>query len=44
MPQDPNKTLIYHITNVANLPTIVGDGGLYSDAAMTKRKSASEKS
>jgi hypothetical protein len=38
MPLDPEKTLIYHITNVANLPGILADNGLLSDAAMAKRE------
>jgi hypothetical protein len=31
------EVLIYHITDVANLPTIVSDGGLHSDAIMVQR-------
>jgi len=29
---------IYHITDVENLPDILSDGGLYSDAVMAQRK------
>jgi hypothetical protein len=38
MSYDPNKTLIYHITDVANLPAILADDGLNSDEAMAKRQ------
>ena len=37
MPHDPEKTLIYHITDVANLPAIIAENGLCSDAVMVKR-------
>jgi hypothetical protein len=37
MPQDPEKILIYHITDVANLPGILVENGLLSDAVMAKR-------
>jgi len=31
---DINKTWIYHITDAANLPSIIQQGGLYSDVAI----------
>ena len=34
MPIDPAKTLLYHITDVANLQSIFDEGSLLSDAAM----------
>ena len=34
----PAGVLIYHITDVANLPGILNDGGLQSDAIMAQRK------
>jgi hypothetical protein len=34
MPQDLKNILIYHITDVANLPGILAEGGLQSDAVM----------
>ena len=37
MPHDLEKILIYHITDVANLPGILAEGGLQSDAVMVKR-------
>ena len=37
MPHDPEKVLIYHITDVANLQGILTDNGLWSDAVMVKR-------
>jgi len=37
MPHDLEKILIYHITDVANLPGILAEGGLQSDAVMAKR-------
>ena len=37
MPHDLEKILIYHITDVANLPGILAEGGLLSDAIMAKR-------
>ncbi len=33
----PAQVLIYHITDVENLPGILNDGGLYSDAVMAQR-------
>jgi hypothetical protein len=33
----PEKILIYHITDVENLPGILSDGGLHSDAVMDKK-------
>jgi ssDNA thymidine ADP-ribosyltransferase, DarT len=33
----PAHVLIYHITDVANLPDILNDGGLHSDAVMAQR-------
>lgn len=33
----PAQVLIYHITDVANLPNIVSDDGLHSDAVMTRK-------
>jgi hypothetical protein len=38
MPHDPDKTLIYHITDVENLPRILAENGLHSDAMMVKRE------
>ena len=32
----PDQTLIYHITDVANLPGILAGGGLHSDVAMAQ--------
>lgn len=37
MPRDPARTLIYHITHIDNLPSILKDGGLHSDAVMAQR-------
>jgi len=37
MPHDPEQVLIYHITDVANLPAIIAENGLHSDAVMVKR-------
>ena len=37
MTLDPTKTLIYHITDVENLPGILAEGGLHSDAVMAQR-------
>lgn len=37
MTTPPQKPLIYHITHVDNLPSIVADGCLWSDAVMTDR-------
>jgi hypothetical protein len=37
MRHDPEKILIYHITDVANLPSILVENGLHSDAVMVKR-------
>jgi hypothetical protein len=37
MAHDPEKILIYHITDVVNLPGIVAENGIYSDAVMAKR-------
>jgi hypothetical protein len=34
MKHDPASTLIYHITDMANLPAIIDGGGLLSDAKM----------
>ncbi len=36
MKHDPAKTLIYHITDVSNLPEILAAGGLHSDAIIAK--------
>ena len=36
----PDQTLIYHITDVGNLPGILASGGLRSDAAMAQHKPA----
>lgn len=33
----PERPSIYHITHVDNLPSMVADGGLHSDAAMVAR-------
>ena len=35
MAVDPLKTLIYHITDVSNLPAVVAAGGLLSDSALS---------
>ena len=35
----PAQVLIYHITDVENLPNILRDGGLHSDAVMAQRNS-----
>jgi hypothetical protein len=37
MARDPKQVLIYHITHIDNLPGILKDGGLHSDAAMAAR-------
>lgn len=37
MSHRPENVLIYHITDVANLPGILADGGLHSDVAMAQR-------
>jgi hypothetical protein len=37
MAHDPEKTSIYHITDVANLPGIVAENAILSDAVMAKR-------
>jgi hypothetical protein len=37
MSQPPRNPKIYHITHVANLPSIVNDGFVYSDALMIER-------
>ena len=37
MPHNPDQVLIYHITDVANLPAIIVENGLCSDAVMVKR-------
>lgn len=34
---DPSKTYIYHITDMANLPSIINEGGLYSDGVIRDR-------
>jgi ssDNA thymidine ADP-ribosyltransferase, DarT len=36
----PDQTLIYHITDVENLPGILAGGGLRSDAAMAQHNPA----
>jgi hypothetical protein len=33
----PTQVLIYHITDVENLPSILNEGGLHSDAIMVQR-------
>ena len=35
----PEQILIYHITDVENLPNILSEGGLHSDAIMAQRTS-----
>ena len=40
MNANPEQALIYHITDVENLPAILGDGGLYSEARMSERQPA----
>lgn len=37
MARDPKDVLIYHITHIDNLPSILKDGGLHSDAIMAER-------
>src|SRR5436853_5492206 len=37
MPLRPEDRLLYHITDIANLPAILAEGGLLSDAAMSER-------
>lgn len=37
MARDPKEVLIYHITHIDNLPSILKDGGLHSDAVMAAR-------
>jgi len=37
MPHNPEQVAIYHITDVANLPGIISEQALYSDAIMAKR-------
>jgi hypothetical protein len=37
MARDPARVLIYHITHIENLPSILKDGGLHSDAVMARR-------
>ncbi len=37
MTDPPDPTLIYHITHINNLPSILEDGGLLSDAEMIAR-------
>jgi ssDNA thymidine ADP-ribosyltransferase DarT-like protein len=36
----PEQILIYHITDVENLPAILAAGGLHSDAAMAEKQHA----
>ncbi|NDZ17775.1 hypothetical protein C7T35_33505 [Variovorax sp. WS11] len=38
MPRDLNATPIYHITNITNLPAIIAEGRLVSDAMLAARK------
>lgn len=35
MSTNPEQSLIYHITDVENMPGILADGGLHADAVMT---------
>jgi hypothetical protein len=37
MPHNPEQVSIYHITDLANLPGIISEQALYSDAIMAKR-------
>lgn len=37
MARDPKQVLIYHITHINNLPSILKDEGLHSDAVMAAR-------
>lgn len=37
MPAPPPRPMIYHITHVDNLASIIADGGLVTDAAMVER-------
>jgi len=39
MSMNPADVLIYHITDVKNLPGILADGGLHSDAEMARKNS-----
>jgi len=38
MPRDLHSTAIYHITNIANLPAILAEGRLVSDAILATRQ------
>lgn len=40
MSVNPAEISIYHITHVANLPGILAEGGLHSDAAMARKNPA----
>jgi ssDNA thymidine ADP-ribosyltransferase DarT-like protein len=40
MPLRPEERLIYHITDIENLPGIMAEGGLLSDAVMSDRDQA----
>ena len=40
MPQNPEQVAIYHITDVANLPGIIAENALLSDAQMAQRNPA----
>jgi len=40
MAHDPEKIFIYHITEVENLPGILSESGLHSDAAMAQKNPA----
>jgi hypothetical protein len=40
MSHRPESVLIYHITDVVNLPGILAEGGLHSDVAMARRNPA----
>ena len=35
----PDQALVFHITDVKNLPGILAEGGLFSDAVMAERGS-----
>ena len=37
MAREPANVLIFHITHIENLPSILKDGGLHSDAVMAQR-------
>ncbi len=38
MTPPPDRPQLYHITHIDNLPSVLQDGGLRSDAAMLARR------